>query len=140
MRSILLAIVWAASALAVPTGEGLRERQDDNHWVVTWTSMPQEVEPGNLPPPPFTFHTSIGASRLRVQLSNIFGGSDLPITAASLALPLDGAAGVPGIDTKTLKGLTFSGSPSVTVKQGAMVYSDPIDFTIAAQTNIALSL
>ncbi|KAJ0304644.1 hypothetical protein Brms1b_011185 [Colletotrichum noveboracense] len=87
-----------------------------------------------------TFHTSIGASRLRVQLSNIFGGSDLPITAASLALPLDGAAGVPGIDTKTLKGLTFSGSPSVTVKQGAMVYSDPIDFTIAAQTNIALSL
>lgn len=53
MRSILLAIVWAASALAIPTGEGLRERQDDNQWVVTWTSMPQEVEPGNLPPSPF---------------------------------------------------------------------------------------
>ncbi|KXH33361.1 hypothetical protein CSIM01_03275 [Colletotrichum simmondsii] len=132
--------LWATLALAIPTDGNLYERQDDNHWVVTWTSMPQEVEPSNLPPSPYnggsvqfrnatlrqTFHASIGASRIRFQLTNTFGGSDLPITAASVALPLGGAAGVSEIDTATTKGLTFSGSPSVTIKQGA--------------ANIALSL
>ncbi|KAK1726443.1 SGNH hydrolase-type esterase domain-containing protein [Colletotrichum acutatum] len=87
-----------------------------------------------------TFHASTGASRIRFQLTNAFGGSDLPITAASVALPLGGAAGVSGIDTATTKGLTFSGSPSVTIKQGAVIYSDPIDFKVLPQANIALSL
>jgi len=27
--------------------------QTDYHWVSTWTSMPQLVEPDNLPPAPF---------------------------------------------------------------------------------------
>ncbi|KAF9872486.1 GDSL-like Lipase/Acylhydrolase [Colletotrichum karsti] len=151
---LLWAVFWAVPVISIPTGDVLHGRQDENRWVVTWTSMPQEVESSNLPPSPFnggnvqfrdatlrqTFHTSIGASRLRIQLSNTFGGSDLPINAASLALPLNGAAGVAGIDPKTLKGLTFSGSPSVTIKQGAVVYSDPIDFAVAPQTNVALSL
>ncbi|KAK1623257.1 SGNH hydrolase-type esterase domain-containing protein [Colletotrichum phormii] len=87
-----------------------------------------------------TFHASIGASRIRFQLTNTFGGSDLPITAASVALALGGAAGVSGIDTATIRGLTFSGSPSVTIKQGAVVYTDPIDFKVLPQANIALSL
>ncbi len=26
---------------------------DSSHWVDTWTSMPQLVEPDNLPPSPF---------------------------------------------------------------------------------------
>ncbi|KAL0935654.1 lipolytic enzyme [Colletotrichum truncatum] len=154
MRPIFLALLWAVSVASVPTSHHVQERQDDSHWVVTWTSMPQEVEQNNVPPSPFnggnvqfrdatlrqTFHTSIGASRLRVQVSNTFGGSDLPITAASLALPLNGAAGVSGIDTATLKGLTFSGSPSVVIKPGTVAYSDPIDFNVAPQSNIALSL
>lgn len=75
-----------------------------------------------------------------MQLSNAFGSSELPITAASIALTRDGAAGVPGIDEKTLKGLTFSGSESVIIKQGAVAYSDPVDFQLAARTNAALSL
>ena len=40
--------------VAVPTTEtGLAPADDDNHWVTTWTSMPQEVEQSNLPPSPF---------------------------------------------------------------------------------------
>ncbi|KAF6803877.1 lipolytic enzyme [Colletotrichum sojae] len=139
----------------MPTTELLENKKDDdNHWVVTWTSVPQQVDDGNLPPPPFsdgnthfrdatirqTFHSSIGASRVRVQLSNVFGNSDLAITAASIALTRDGASGSSGINADSLKELTFSGSPSVTVKQGAVTYSDPVDFQLAAQTNVALSL
>ncbi|KAK1454751.1 hypothetical protein CMEL01_03511 [Colletotrichum melonis] len=149
-----LLFLWATLALAIPIDDNLYERQDDNHWVVTWTSMTQEVEQSNLPPSPYnggsvqfrnatlrqTFHASIGASRIRFQLTNTFGGSDLPITAASVAFPLGGAAGVSGIDPATTKGLTFSGSPSVIIKQGAVVYSDPIDFKVQPQANIALSL
>lgn len=30
-----------------------RQNESDYHWVSTWTSMPQLVEPDNLPPAPF---------------------------------------------------------------------------------------
>jgi hypothetical protein len=88
-----------------------------------------------------TLHMSIGASRIRVQFSNVFGGSDLTITAASLALPTDGKAGVNGIDTATLMGLTFKGgASSVTVPRGQSLYSDPIDFKIAPQSMLTVTI
>jgi lysophospholipase L1-like esterase len=88
-----------------------------------------------------TLHVSIGAERLRIQISNTFGGSDLPITAASIALPAGGKAGVAGIDTATLKPLTFNnGSASITIPRGQVAYTDPIDFKVAPQTNIAVSI
>ncbi|KAK4031783.1 SGNH hydrolase-type esterase domain-containing protein [Parachaetomium inaequale] len=149
-------------ALAVPTPgdaelnrDGLAPRADDDwHWVATWTSMPQLVEQSNMPPSPFTggggvfkdatlrqtLHLSIGAERLRLQISNTFGGSDLPITAASIALPQGGKPGVAGIDAATLKPLTFNGSTSITIPRGQVAYTDPIDFSVPPQTNIAVSI
>ncbi|KAK4157186.1 SGNH hydrolase-type esterase domain-containing protein [Chaetomidium leptoderma] len=146
-------------------GGPLAARADDGwHWVATWTSMPQLVESSNMPPSPFvcttisstspsgggvfkdatlrqTLHLSVGAERLRIQISNTFGGSDLPITAASIALPTGGKAGVAGIDTSTLKALTYNnGSASITIPRGQVAYTDPIDFTVAAQANIAISI
>ncbi|KAI1089720.1 SGNH hydrolase [Rostrohypoxylon terebratum] len=143
---------WTLSATARPTCHV--ERQDeDSHWVATWVSMPQLVEPNNMPPAPFsgsaafkdatlrqTLHLSIGAERLRFQISNTFGGSDLPITEASVALPTGGKTGVNGIDTTTLKALTFNGSASVTVPRGQIAYSDPIDFKVESQGTITVSL
>ncbi|KAK4122224.1 SGNH hydrolase, partial [Parathielavia appendiculata] len=136
--------------------DALAARADDGwHWVATWTSMPQLVEQNNMPPSPFTggggvfkdatlrqtLHLSIGAERLRIQISNTFGGSDLPISAASIALPAGGKAGVAGIDPATLKPLTFNnGSASITIPRGQVVYTDPIDFKVSSQTNIAVSL
>jgi hypothetical protein len=46
LKAVLLAATASASAI-------ISARQDDNHWVSTWTSMPQLVEPNNLPPNPF---------------------------------------------------------------------------------------
>jgi len=34
-----------------------RRSQNDNHWVDTWVTMPQLVEPANLPNPPFVSAT-----------------------------------------------------------------------------------
>ncbi|KAJ9150266.1 SGNH hydrolase [Pleurostoma richardsiae] len=116
--------------------------------------MPQEVEQSNLPPSPFnggssmfrdatlrqTLHMSIGADKIRVQFSNTFGGSDLPITAASLALPTGGRIGVNGINTTSVMGLTFNGSSSVTVPRGQVAYSDPINFRIEPQSMLTVTM
>ncbi len=83
---------------------------------------------------------SIAADRLRIQISNTFGGSDLPITEATIALPTGGKAGVAGIDTATLKALTFGGQASTVVPRGKVIYTDPIDFKVEAQSMITVSL
>ncbi|KAH8885865.1 SGNH hydrolase [Thozetella sp. PMI_491] len=127
---------------------------DDFHWVDTWTSMPQEVESSNMPPSPFgggsstfkdatlrqTLHLSIGAEKIRIQFSNTFGGSDLPITAASIALPGGTKVGVNSIDTSTLVGLTFKGAASVTIPRGQVVYSDPVNFKAQPQSMLTVTL
>ncbi|KAJ3040710.1 hypothetical protein HDV00_010603 [Rhizophlyctis rosea] len=148
VRSTTTTSTTVNSPISSPTPAG------NDQWVAAWASMPQEVEQSNLPPSPFnggstmfrdatirqTVYTTLDADRIRLQISNTFGGAALPITAASIALPSNGAAGVGGIDTITLKTLTFKGSASISIPAGQMAYSDPIDFKIKAQGNIALSL
>lgn len=54
---LLLWLVFSPASEAFPTFGGNRAKNqpadDDFHWVATWTSMPQLVEPENLPPAPF---------------------------------------------------------------------------------------
>ncbi|KAK3403344.1 SGNH hydrolase-type esterase domain-containing protein [Sordaria brevicollis] len=136
-------------------GDSVGSAADDYHWVASWTSMPQLVESSNMPPSPFssggvfkdatlrqTLHLSLSAERIRIQISNTFGGSDLPITAATIALPTSGKAGVSSIDNTTLKPLTFKNGTSegITIPRGQVAYTDPIEFPIPGQTNIAISL
>jgi hypothetical protein len=87
-----------------------------------------------------TLHMSIGADRIRIQISNTFGGSDLTITAASLGLPAGGKAGVSGIEASPLNGLTFNGADSVTIPKGKVAYTDPIDFTIKPMSMITVTM
>ncbi|KAJ7108603.1 SGNH hydrolase [Mycena epipterygia] len=126
----------------------------NGRWIDTWTSMPQLTEAANLPPPPFngttnvffnstirqTLHMSIGGDQIRVRFSNAFGVNNLQITAATVALPVGGVSGASAITTSTLKTLTFSGSPSFSVPNGALVVSDPIAFTIKPQSTITVTL
>ncbi len=49
----LVSTPWAT---ALPSGQelgGVQLVAADDHWVDTWTSMPQLVEQDNLPPSPF---------------------------------------------------------------------------------------
>lgn len=156
-RLVVFSLAAQAQALALgkPAIFSHAVAEDDNHWVSTWTSMPQEVESSNLPPSPFsggstmfkdttlrqTLHMSVGASRIRVQFTNTFGGSDLPITAASIALPTGTKVGVNAIDAATLGGLTFKGgASSVTVPRGQVIYSDPIDFKIEPGSMLTVTM
>lgn len=111
-----------------------------SRWVDTWGSMPQLTEPHNLPPSPFnttglvfanttirqTIRLTLGGDIFRLRISNAFGGSDLPITAVSISLPLNGSAGISAVQEGSAQRLTFSGESSVVVPMGALVVSDPV--------------
>lgn len=53
----LTLLAFGSSVLAAPSIERRQDEGDaeagDMHWVPTWVSMPQLVEPNNLPPAPF---------------------------------------------------------------------------------------
>ncbi|OHE95748.1 GDSL-like Lipase/Acylhydrolase [Colletotrichum orchidophilum] len=128
--------------------------RDEREWVTVWGTMPQLVEPGNLPPTPFnetgrvfrdatlrqTVKVSLAASTLRLQISNAFGGSDLPITSVTIGRTANNTAGTSGVDANSLQVVTFSGSGGFVVPNGAVVFSDPINLTVEAQSIVSVTI
>jgi lysophospholipase L1-like esterase len=149
----------------------------NGHWVHTWASTPQPTEPDDLPPVPFTrdglvladctlrqsIRASVGGRRVRLRISNAYGGSVLPVTMASVALPAavalpaggragrrardgdggrDGRAGdgVAAIQPDTARMLTFDGRASVDIPAGAQAVCDPLDFAIAPRSNLSVTI
>ncbi|KAJ7634924.1 SGNH hydrolase-type esterase domain-containing protein [Roridomyces roridus] len=116
--------------------------------------MPQLTEFTNLPNPPFngtdgvffnttirqTLHMSIGGDHIRIRFSNAFGPNSVTIDAATVALPLGGGSGASAIVPGSVKTLTFSGSPSFTIPNGAQIVSDPIAMPIQAQQTITVTM
>ncbi|MEV4038823.1 SGNH/GDSL hydrolase family protein [Streptomyces umbrinus] len=159
---LILALVVTSSAL-VALVKGPRAAEGDTgrptaspaarHWVNTWTAMPQLTEPGNMPPPPFTedravltdttlrqtVRVSTGSERVRLRFSNAFGDTALPLTAVTVALPLDGRAGVAAIEPGSLRRVTFGGRGSATVPAGAQVVSDALDFDLRPGSNLTVT-
>ncbi|MGW7520522.1 SGNH/GDSL hydrolase family protein [Streptomyces sp. NPDC054796] len=153
---LALVLVAASSALGSTgtksggTGAGVGAR----HWVNTWTAMPQLTEPGNMPPPPFTqdglvlddstlrqtVRATVGGDRMRLRLSNAFGGAPLPVTSVSVALPLDGRAGTAATEPGTARPVTFHGRAATSVPVGAQVVSDPLPFEVRAGTNLTVTM
>ncbi|KAK4199106.1 SGNH hydrolase-type esterase domain-containing protein [Triangularia verruculosa] len=144
--------------LALALAGVVKGHDDGNQWVDLWASMPQEVEPHNLPPTPFTGDDSVysnttirqtiyltqSAPHIRLSLSNEFGGpgADLHISAVTIALPFNGTAGSSSIQPKTLREVTFSGgSRSFAIPNGAVAISDPIkNVNVKAESNLAVTI
>lgn len=143
----------AATGVLAPTA-AQAEAPARTGWVNTWTSMPQQAEPHNMPPPPFTqdglvmndatlrqtVRVTVGGRRMRLRFSNAFGGAVLPITAVTVALPKDGRAGVSAIQPGTTQRVTFNGRSSVDVPRGALVVSDPLDFALTPGTVLTVTV
>lgn len=122
-------------------------------WVNTWTSMPQLTEDSNMPPDPFTqenlvmadatlrqtVRVTTGGDRVRLRFSNAYGGAALPLTAVSVALPLDGQAGVSAIEPGSARPVTFSGRTGTVIPVGAQAVSDPLDLAVAPGTNLTVT-
>lgn len=114
-------------------------------WVGTWASSQQIPEPSNTLPPEQLrdatlrqiVHLSVGGAELRVHLSNAFGTAPLHIDSVHIARPVSPSSDT--IDVATDKALTFGGSSDVVIPAGAEYISDPVNYSVSALSNLAIS-
>ncbi len=117
----------------------------DQVWVASWGSSQQVPEPQNAlltddlrdATLRQIFHLSVGGPALRVHLSNAFGTEPLHFTSVHVARPLSTTS--PAIDAASDRPLTFAGAADVTVAPGAELLSDPLDFSAAPLSDIAVT-
>ncbi len=113
--------------------------------IVSWGASQQIPEPQNALPAEDLrdatlrqiVHLSAGGATLRVHLSNAFGTDALHFTSVHIAKPISPASAA--IDPATDKPLTFAGKADVLVPPGAEFVSDPIDYSVAPLSDLAVS-
>jgi lysophospholipase L1-like esterase len=113
-------------------------------WVGTWATGPQLTEPNNLPPAPGLANNTLrqkvlvtlAGNRVRLLLSNGFGNA--PVTFNAVRIARAGAASA--IEPSTERALLFGGSPSVTIPAGQTQLSDPLDYSLEALSQLAITL
>jgi lysophospholipase L1-like esterase len=110
----------------------------DRHWVGTWASAPAPAE-GVVGFNNLTLRMnpriSLGGDRLRVRISNAYGNRPLTIGAAQVALRDKG----PAIVADTGRKLSFGGSESAVIAAGAVLFSDPVEFSAPPLADLAVS-
>ena len=110
--TLALLIVVAMSTTAAP-----REK----HWVATWATAVQKVEPHNLPPAPGLAGTtlrqivevSIAGGKVRLELSGQYNTTPTEIRRVTLAQALTQGE-KPDINERSTVQLTFDGKPATT--------------------------
>jgi lysophospholipase L1-like esterase len=113
-------------------------------WISSWVASSQLAGPDDLVVADCTLrqtiHVTLGGPRVRLRLSNAYGGSVLPVTEVCVALPRGGRAGVSAVQAGTSRRVTFGGQPGVAIPPGAETVSDPLDFDLAAGSNLTVTL
>jgi lysophospholipase L1-like esterase len=113
-------------------------------WVGTWSTAPQLIEPGNMPPAPGltnnslrqVVEVSIGGDTLRVKFSNEFSTSAVTMKSVQIAVSTGGNT----INISTNKGLKFNGNAEVTMSAGVEVTSDPVAFSVTPRMDVAITI
>jgi len=153
-QAALVVALLMPAALRAQSGQAPGSNE---HWVTTWATA-QQLAPTRLPfgrgelvqPPPavrvpatlkdqtirMIVHASLGGRRVRVSLANALEKPTLKLGAAHIALRAAGAGIVPASD----RALTFGGRPSTVVPPGTMVVSDPVELTVPALADLAVSI
>lgn len=117
------------------------------HWVATWATAEQVVEPHNCPPAPGLennsirqiVQTSISGKEVRVKFSNEFSKGPVTINAAEIARAAT-AGSSSDIIAGTEVSLTFNGKKSVTIQPGGLITSDPVKFRMGDRENVAITM
>ena len=139
-RSFMKASTMAAGVALAPGA--LRYAAAAETWNATWGAAPAGPAPVSSY---MSFsnqtlrliaHASIGGSRARVRLSNELGRTSVQVGAVWLGISSSGASLVAGSNRQ----LRFGGSAGTSLAAGAALLSDPVDLSIPAQANLALSL
>ncbi|MFH9421109.1 SGNH/GDSL hydrolase family protein [Streptomyces sp. NPDC017529] len=119
-----------------------RDPRPAGRWAGTWSAAATAAEPGSLDGYAGmsirnVVHTSIGGTSARIQLSNLYGTRPLPVSHATLALAA--APGKAAAAAGTMRRLTFSGRPAVTVPAGGAVSSDPVTLDVPAAADLLVT-
>lgn len=119
------------------------QEHGDPRWVTTWATSPSTLPSTDQDASGLTnqtlrlvVHTSIGGSNLRLRLSNYHGNGPIKIGAVSVALHSEGSSIRPGSN----KAVSFDGSASAIIAQGATILSDPLEFDVPELSNLSVSL
>jgi len=140
-RSFMQNTSTLAAGLALAPG-AIRQAAAADTWYGTWGAAPAGPAPAGSY---LSFsnqtlrliaHGSIGGSRARVRLSNELGRASVQIGAVWLGVSASGATLVAGSNRQ----LRFGGSAGTSLAAGSALLSDPVDLSIPAQANLALSL
>ncbi len=113
-------------------------------WVGTWSTAPQLVETGNMPPSPGltnnslrqVVRVSIGGKSLRIKFSNEFSTNPVTMNAAQIAVSNGGST----IDASTIQKLKFNGNESVRMNPGVSITSDPISFNLNPRMDVSITI
>lgn len=113
-----------------------------SHLSTTVTRFMVEIQP--TIPTKFSNQTlrliiwnQLAGEKIRIRFSNAFGKKPLVIGAAYIALP----GQVPGsVMPDTNRQLTFDKKANVTLKPGEEKWSDPVNFSAPALTNLSVSI
>jgi lysophospholipase L1-like esterase len=115
------------------------------HWVSAWSTAIHTplAFPGMPPLATFDNQTirmvirpTIGGQRLRIRFSNELGSTPLAIGGAHIALAKENGSIVPNSD----RPLTFAGEATVNIPAGAPLLSDPVELSVPAFAEIAVSI
>jgi lysophospholipase L1-like esterase len=143
--SCIIVIVLAnAGFFSLGDGQTAGTAAASRQWVGTWSTGPQLVEPGNMPPAPGltnnslrqVVRVSIGGDTLRVKFSNEFSAGAVTMTSVQIAASTGGGT----ISLSANRELRFNGIPGVTMNAGAAVTSDPIAFPLAPRMDVAITI
>jgi lysophospholipase L1-like esterase len=135
-RSVFISLVFTLQLLVLPLSAG------PARWIGTWATAPlaEPADKEKLPLDGATLrqivHVSLGGDTLRLRISNAFGETPLVLRGAHLALAAAGGATEQGTD----HALTFAGQAGVTIPPGASYLSDPLEFALPPQGDVAISL
>ena len=81
-------------------------------------------------------HTSVGGSRARIHISNLFGRQPIRVEDIHLALRQNGSSTIADSDRRLL----FDGQASITIPPGGTVVSDPVAFSVPPLADVAISM
>lgn len=145
-RALCAAVLLAVGSVGSALGCGKSCR---GNWVASWGTAQQLAIPARAIPerdrPPakvqaqtvrMVARSTIAGRALRVALSNSFGMAPVRIDAAQIARVTSGSS----IRAGSGRALTFGGHASVVLAPGALLYSDPLEFDLPAQADLAVSL
>ena len=109
----------------------------DERWISAWAAAPDAAGPGIAAQTiRQVVRTSVGGSKIRIRLSNLFGTAPVTLGPTHLAAS-DGGAQIKAGTDRTVK---FGGRQSVTIAAGASVLSDSVEMAVPALGDLAVSI